>query len=366
MPNDNLFLRHQWKFKNQGFALAYRLQKIEKILTTFAFRKRYYENYVFQITAANKGVHHSFSGDFMNQMKLLDLSAVSEILDQNRIHDLRKFSKITPEAAEVLSDIPSPLDLSGLTQLEALSAQFLHRRQHGATDLNLDGLGKIDPETAQQLFQSKGLISLRGLDALSAEVAEPMKFHTGILQLSENLSLSEEAARHFRNHCGELWLSPGQVSTEAVIELARHGGALWFYGGSQLPHLPADQRAAFLQTRLTAAHLQSDWMDAQKQEIESYSKPWNPYYWPEGDQSTDEPLIDRFESIDVTAAKLIAENPHWTTDTEALHLTALKTLSLAQAQALAQTKGRILLGFPQMSPETRLLVEESSQLLTSD
>jgi hypothetical protein len=301
----------------------------------------------------------------MPSARTLDLTAISELLDAGMLFKTDEYTSITDEAAEILNELSHPLSLNGLQQLDVSCAQLLARPQQGAVDLNLDNLVKLAADSAGALFECTGTLSLRGLTPLTAEVAQALNCHTGILQLSETLVIPTEAARELRHHEGELWLSC-QAITEAVVDqLAIHGGELWFYGGSQIPNLPQPLLERFLQYRLTKAHLERRWLCQNEKEIPSQKKPWDPWYWSEGGQALDEPLLTNFKAIDLTAARVIARHPHWNTDGESLHLTGLEWISLAQAKALSKSSQNILLGTPQMSEETNNYIEAAERLQLS-
>ena len=170
--------------------------------------------------------------------------------DDGSLDDLRAFREIETTAAQILADYEGDsLELSGLIRLEPESAELLAKYQ---STLFLDGLANIDAETAKGLSKHEGILSLGGLKELEAKAASQLGQHRGVLVLSARNSpyasvslgapepsglnsLSDIATASLSAHEGALSLDDlQQLSDSNVDGLSKHVGPLSLNGVTSL------------------------------------------------------------------------------------------------------------------------------------
>jgi hypothetical protein len=186
------------------------------------------------------------------------LVAASGFEDRDGIRFLRLngLTSLSPEVALALaSGRLDRLDLNSITTLSPEAARALARlfgraRFNGMTELWLDGLADLGPETAKGLAgTARGRLSLGGLKSISPEAATSLPNHH-FLSLNGLTSLSMETARALARR--EKVFLPDELrnfpnlSLDALRELGPPEGRLSLDG---LSDLPADVAGALAEMR---------------------------------------------------------------------------------------------------------------------
>jgi hypothetical protein len=157
----------------------------------------------------------------------------------NRTADLSDFTAITVEAADLLGEEWSFIELNGLSNISLEVAQQLAKSTVG---LELNGLATLSDEVAVALAKHKGeRLELNGLISLSDAAAESLSKHKGGdhkddgLELYGLTSLSDAAAESFGKHKSGIYLNGIiHLSEVAAKHLAKHKNTISLYGLAEL------------------------------------------------------------------------------------------------------------------------------------
>jgi hypothetical protein len=165
--------------------------------------------------------------------------------------DLRTFTHMTDEAAEILSRYQGHLELDGVVELSAQQARALSR--HGKL-LTLRSLATISDDTAEALGKGGNVLTLGvtvlserqcemlaasdsglyldRLEIISDGMAEALAKHSGILGLWSLTTLSNNQAAALGSHAGGMLQLNGLtiLSDEQASSLSQHRGQLELTG----------------------------------------------------------------------------------------------------------------------------------------
>jgi len=169
----------------------------------------------------------------MDDTKILTKALAETFISDDESLALYEFTAIEDDAAAVLSNYKSSLDLRGIVTLTTKAAERLakHKGDGGHNvALCLDALETASDSVIESFCKHSGSLVL-GLTSLTPGMSSSLGLHKGDLVLRGLEALSDGDAAVLRSHCGGIDLSGlTTLSDEAAQCLATIEGALTLNG----------------------------------------------------------------------------------------------------------------------------------------